>query len=666
MSNEKTGQAEPVKPDEPVEPVDEQGGRTATKHSWRGVGPAQDDEVSPQQANLLLRRRSRALLGDLLSPHKRAIGLLIMLIVVSNGARLSIPFLVGVGIDRGIPPMRDGEGPATLVTIVLVILAAAITQAFTKMAFLRLSGRIGQDVLLEIRRRVFNHFQKLSLSFHEKYTSGRVISRLTSDVDAIYEMLQNGFDSMVTAVLTLIGTAILLLALDLELGLVAMIPLPILWLLTTWFRKESQLAYRRTRETVAVLIVQFVESMTGMRAVQAFRREPRNQQIYGGLNEDYRLANQRAMRLLAVFTPTVKLIGNLSIGVILMYGGWLAVHGQVTVGVVASFLLYLRQFYQPMEEISQFYNQFQSASAALEKLSGVLAEQPAVAEPVEPTDLPRPRGEVRFANVTFGYSSESRDPEAETALRRAESRGDVSGAMADESGPETTLVLPELDLRIPAGQTIALVGATGAGKTTLAKLLSRFYDPLDGSVQLDGVPLTELDEYTLRKAIVMVTQENFLFTGSVAENIRFGRPDASMHEIVAASRAVGAHEFVSELPQQYETSVGKRGGRLSAGQRQLIAFARAFLADPAVLILDEATSSLDVPSERSVQRALRTVLAERTALIIAHRLSTVEIADRVLVMENGRVVEDGPPEQLIGQAGGRFAGLHQAWLDSLA
>ncbi|MEU8246084.1 ABC transporter ATP-binding protein [Nonomuraea sp. NPDC048916] len=601
--------------------------------TWRGVASEDQDELS-EKVSLLLRDRSRRLLGDLLTPHRKAIALLTAIIVVSNAAGLAIPYLVKVGIDAGIPPMLKGTGPGTLITVVGVILAAAVTQALTRQAFLKLSGRIGQSILLELRRRVFEHFQRLSLSFHEKYTSGRVISRLTSDIEAIAELLQSGFDGLVTAVLTLFGTAALLLVLDVHLGLVALIPLPILLLFTRWFRRQSAIVYRRTRETVALVIVHFVESMTGIRAVQAFRREPRNQEIFRQLNDDYRGANARSMQLVAVFMPGIKLIGNVTVAGVLVYGGWLAFQDEVTVGVLAAFLLYLRQFYEPMQEISQFYNTLQSAGAALEKLSGVLEEEPAVPEPREPEALPQARGKVRFEGVRFAYVDE-------------------------------TPILPGLDLTVPAGQSVALVGATGAGKTTLAKLISRFYDPTEGRVLLDGVDLRRLDETSLRTAVVMVTQENFLFSGTVADNIRFGRPDATDRQVREAAKAIGAHEFVMSLPEGYDTEVGKRGGRMSAGQRQLVAFARAFLADPAVLILDEATSSLDVPSERLVQRALRTILADRTALIIAHRLSTVEIADRVLVMERGEIVEDGPPDRLIA-ASGRFAGLHRAWLESLS
>jgi ATP-binding cassette subfamily B protein len=603
------------------------------EQSWRGYAEENGDDL-PRSTTLRLQEQSRRLLGELLRPHKKAIWLLIVIVVVENAARLAVPYLVHLGIDEGIPPILAGEGSQTLLTVVAAVLAMALLQAFARQAFLMRSGRLGQTILLGLRRRVFDHFQRLSPSFHDRYTSGRVISRLTSDVDVIDEMLETGFDGLVTALLTLVGTAVLLLTLDVRLGLLALLSFPALFFITAWFRRRSAVVYRRTREAVALVIVHFVESMTGIRAVQAFRREPRNEEIFHGVNDRYREANLESFRLNAIFMPSVKGVGNITIVAILVYGGWQAYHGHVTVGVLTAFLLYLRQFFEPLQDISQFYNTFQSASAALEKLSGVLAEEPDVAEPTDPARPGNARGHLQLRNVQFSY---------------------VDGVA----------VLPGLELDVPAGQTLALVGTTGAGKTTIAKLVARFYDPTGGSVLLDGTDLRSLTEDDLRQRVVMVTQENFLFTGSVADNIRFGKPDATMAEIVEAAKVIGAHDFISALPDGYETSVEKRGSRLSAGQRQLVAFARAFLADPAVLILDEATSSLDIPSERLIQRALRTILADRTAIVIAHRLSTVETADRVIVLEHGRIIEDGSPSDLIG-SGGQYAGLHQAWEDSLA
>jgi ATP-binding cassette subfamily B protein len=608
---------------------------TTEQSRWRGVAEVDADEAAEQMTAVRLGGGSKRLLRQLLRPYKRAIQALLLIVLVENAARLSIPYLVKEGIDKGIPPIRERDDLSPLLTIVAIVLVATIVQALARQLFLVRSGAIGQDVLFEIRRRVFRHFQLLSPAFHDSYTSGRVISRQTSDVDAVYEMLETGFDGLVTAALTLVGTAGLLLFLDVKLGLVALCCGPFLVWLTAWFRRNSAESYKVTREKVALVIVHFVESMGGIRAVQAFRREPRNQEIFDDVNDQYRRANLVAFRLVAWFMPGIRLIGNVTIAVVLLYGGYRAYHGDVTVGVLAAFLLYLRQFFEPMMEISQFYNTFQSASAALEKLAGVLEEEPSVPEPADPVPLDRARGELRFDHVGFAYV-------------------------------EGRTVLPDLDLTVPAGQTLALVGTTGAGKTTLAKLATRFYDPLQGRVLLDGTDVRRLSSDDLRRNVVMVTQENYLFSGTIADNIRFGRPDATMDEVVRATTALGAHDFIAAMPDGYETDVANQGGRLSAGQRQLVAFARAFLADPAVLILDEATSSLDVPSERLVQQALRTVLAGRTAVIIAHRLSTVEIADRVLVMEHGRIVEDGSPADLIAGGPGRYSDLHRAWVESLA
>jgi ATP-binding cassette subfamily B protein len=439
----------------------------------------------------------------------------------------------------------------------------------------------------------------------------------------------------ITAALTLVGTAILLVTLDARLGLMCLAAFPVLVVLIWWFRDESAKTYRKVRESAALVIVQFVETMTGIKAVQAYRREPRNQEIFEDVADRYRDINEQTFRLLAIFMPGVKLVGNITTGVVLLYGGYRVLHGQMTIGTLAAFLLYLRMFFEPMQDISQFFNTFQSAASALEKLAGVLAERPAIEDPARPVALRSVRGDVAFHEVRFSYVPDR-------------------------------LVLPPLTFSVPAGQTVALVGTTGAGKTTIAKLIARFYDPTSGSVTLDGVDLRDIAQTELRRHVVMVTQENFMFDWTVADNIRFGRPASTDEQIRAAAAAVGADRFIAALPDGYDTDVAGRGGRLSAGQRQLVAFARAFLADPDVLILDEATSSLDVPSERMVQRALATVLADRTALVIAHRLSTVQTADRVLVLDHGRIVEDGSPAELIRRADGHYASLHQAWVESLA
>ncbi|OBK90935.1 ABC transporter [Mycolicibacter sinensis] len=574
-----------------------------------------------------------ALLWSLLRPYRVAVVLLALIVVVENAARLAVPVLAQRGIDRGIPPISDGS-MRVLTVIIIALGTVVLTQAGSRLLFLQWSGRIGQRVLLELRRRVFRHFQRLDIGFHDRYTSGRVVSRLTNDIDAIQEMLLSGFDSLVSAALTLVGTAVLLVVLDWRLGLMCLAAFPVLAALLRWFRTESSKTYTAVREHAARVIVQFVETMTGIKAVQAYRREARNEEIFAEVADRYRAVNEKAFKLVAVFSPGVKLVGNLTTGVVLLYGGWRVLHGHMTIGTFTAFLLYLRMFFEPMQEITQFLNTFQSATSALEKLAGVLAEKPAVADPDTPAALGEARGEIALRDVCFGYRTDA-------------------------------AVLTGLSLHIPAGQTVALVGSTGAGKTTIAKLIARFYDPTSGSVTLDGVDLRHLTQAELRRHVVMVTQENFLFSGTLADNIRFGRPEATDAEVAAAAASVGAEAFIADLPERYETDVAKRGGRLSAGQRQLVAFARAFLADPAVLILDEATSALDIPGERMVQRALRSVLADRTALVIAHRLSTVEIADRVLVIEGGAIVEDGPPAELI-RAEGHYAALHEAWQRSLA
>ncbi|OJY40480.1 ABC transporter ATP-binding protein [Pseudonocardia sp. 73-21] len=609
----------------------------STGTDWRGVADEDEEaDVVSTSAGLKLQQQARALVGDLVRPHRRAVFWAVVLLVAENAVMLAGPLLVAGAIDTGVPAALRGDlGP--LAWAIGGYAATGIGAAVLRAAFLALSGRVGQDVLLEIRRRVFAHGQRLSLDFHESYTSGRLISRLTSDLDSLNDLLEKGLDGLLGAVLSLVGISVLLIWLDPVLAAIVLLGFVPLVFLTRWFQRRSRASYRLTRTTVARLIVHFVESMNGIRAVQAFRREKRSDQIMDGLSGAYRDANADAFVTVAWYVGFLRLVGNVTLAVVLLVGGLRVVGGDLQLGALTAFLLYLRRFYDPLDDLAQFFNAYQSAAAALEKISSVLDTPAGVPEPATPVALPVPvRGELAFEEVRFAYA-------------RATTRE----------------ILPRFSLRVPAGQTVALVGATGAGKSTLAKLAARFYDPTEGAVRLDRVDLRDVADTDLRSALVMITQDAFLFSGSVADNVAMGRPSATREEIVAATGAVGARGFVEALPDGFDTDVRKRGGRLSAGQRQLVSLARVVLADPAVVLLDEATSSLDVPSERAVQAALETVLAGRTALIIAHRLSTVLIADRVLVMADGRVVQDGSPEQLLAGAG-EFADLHAAWRASLA
>ncbi|MFC9326454.1 ABC transporter ATP-binding protein [Kitasatospora sp. NPDC057015] len=578
---------------------------------------------------------ARTLLGALLGPHRARITVAMLVILVQQAALQAGPLLVAITMDRAVPALRDHDsGP--LIAVISAYLGCAALSTVLQRTFIRLSARINQDILLELRGRIFRHAQRLSLDFHERYTSGRITSRATSDVDALRELLSEGLQELLTVFLSVFYISVLLLVMDWRLGLVSLASILPLYLITRSFQARSRRVYRRSRTATASLIVKFTETMNGIRPVQAFRREAANDAAFGVLNGRAAASQADGFRELARFVGLSRTTANVWITGIVVLGAFLVTDGSLELGVLTGFVLYLRRLYDPIDQLAMFLNSYQSAAAALEKIAGLLAHEPTVAEPSTPLPLPASPvigREVAFTGTRFAY----------------------------RTGKE---VLPAFDLVLPAGQTTAVVGATGAGKSTLAKLLARFYDPTEGRITLDGVDLRDLATADLRRGVVMVTQESFLFSGTVAENIAIGKPGATREEVERAAREIGAYEFVAALPEGFDTDVRKRGGRISAGQRQLVAFARALLADPAVLILDEATSSLDVPGEQAVQRAMRTVLAGRTAVIIAHRLSTVEIADRVLVMEQGRIVEDGTPEELIGGAG-RFADLHQAWRDSL-
>ncbi|MFJ3580861.1 ATP-binding cassette domain-containing protein [Streptomyces sp. NPDC090127] len=578
-----------------------------------------------------------ALLRSLLAAHRARVVVAALLLLLQQAAFQAGPLLVAYAIDRGVPAFRGGDhGP--VVAVAAGYLVCAVAGGLLQYLFLRGAARVNQDVLLDLRGRIFRHAQVLSVDFHERYTSGRLISRSTTDVESLRELLSEGLQELIGVVLAFVYISAMLLWLDLGIGGVAVASFVPLYLLVRLYQRRSAVVFAERSTAIAGVIVKFAETMNGIRPVRAFRRERANDAEFGALNQRHERSNGDALLEMARYVVGSRLVANTAVAGMCLWGAYRVAGGTLELGVLAAAVLYMRRLYDPIDRLGMFLNSYQSAAASLAKIAGLLAQEPGVPEAVAPKELPAARGgrpgrEVAFDGVRFAY----------------------------RTGGE---VLPRFDLTIPAGQTVAVVGSTGAGKSTLAKLLARFYDPTEGRVLLDGVDVRELATPDLRRGVVMVTQEAFLFSGTVAENIAIGRPDASREEIERAAKAIGAHDFVVGLPDGYDTDVRKRGGRISAGQRQLVAFARALLADPAVLILDEATSSLDVPGEQAVQRAMGTVLAGRTAVVIAHRLSTVEIADRVLVMEAGRIVEDGLPTDLVRDEG-RFATLHRAWRDSL-
>ncbi len=579
-----------------------------------------------------------ALLRSLLAPMRGRVALTALLLLLQQAAVQAGPLLVAYAIDRAVPAFRVSDhGP--LIAVAVGYLLCASAAGALQYAFITASARVSQDVLLDLRGRIFRHAQALSVDFHERYTSGRLISRSTTDVESLRELLEEGLQELVMTILSAVYISVLLLWLDLGLGAVAVASFVPLYLLVRSYQRRAQRVYRKRSTAIAAVIVKFVETMNGIRPVRAFRRERANDADFAVLNRRHERTNGDALLEMARYVVGSRVTANTTVALIVLWGAYRVAGQTLALGVLAAAVLYLRRLYDPIDRLGMFLNSYQSAAASLEKIAGLLAQTPSVPEPAAPRELPGrrpglPGREVVFDDVRFAY----------------------------RTGGE---VLPRFRLTLPARQTVAVVGSTGAGKSTLAKLLARFYDPSDGRVLLDGVDLRDLTGRDLRREVVMVTQEAFLFSGTVAENIAIGRPEATREEIEQAAKEIGAHDFIAALPDGYDTDVRKRGGRISAGQRQLVAFARALLADPAVLILDEATSSLDIPGERAVQRAMATVLRGRTAVVIAHRLSTVEIADRVLVMEHGRIVEDGSPDELIGGTG-RFADLHRAWRDSLA
>lgn len=601
------------------------------------------EELSPQE-RAQTRERSMALLHQMLRPHRGALALSIISVLLVSGSSAIAPILIARVLDSSIEPFKQGDASPLLTLLVLFVVVTAVTAIFSwvNVAY---TVRVSLGVVVYLRKRVFRHAQSLSVSFHERYTSGKVISRLTSDIDTVRSFLDSGISQLAITLLSMVISAVAIFLLDWRIGLLMLVMGVPIYFLTRWFQKRAVPVFRTMRSESAHLTSRFVETFTGIRAVKAFGAEAQMRVEYAQASERYRLAVMDSIKIFGIYSPVLMLLGNVFIAGALVLGGYAVLGGTMQIGTLLALVIYANRVFEPVMQLSEFYNMFQSAMSALEKLSSFLAEEPEVAEPQHPHE--------RAVESAAGSST------AEGATDK------VRGALVelDSAVFGYTLnrhALNETSLRIEPGTTVALVGATGAGKSTIAKLVARFYDVSSGQVRIDGVDIRQLADVQLRREVLMLTQEVFLFSTSVLENIRMGNPQASDEQVKAAAKAVGADAFIERLRDGYESRLGRGGITLSAGQRQLVSFARVFLANPRVLILDEATASLDIPSERAVQAALHTVLAGRTALVIAHRLSTVLGADRVLVIHEGSVVEDGSPQQLIA-SGGRFAAMYASW-----
>jgi ABC-type multidrug transport system fused ATPase/permease subunit len=575
-------------------------------------------------------RRRLGMLVSLTRPYRARTLLSVVSLLLATATALAPPFLSKYALDDGI--RRHDLG--ALWWIVGAFLVAGLLNWAMSYAQTYLTGWVGERILADLRTRLFNHLQRLSLGFFERNRAGVIISRLTNDVEAIDQLVTDGVTSLVQNTLTLVGTAILLFILDWRLALATLLVIPFMSIATIIFRVRSARAYAAVRERLGLLTATLAEDIAGMRIVQAFTRERTNVENFRKVAERYRDSNMETVVLNGLYFPFVDLLSSVALAVVLGYGGHLYFQGQVTLGTLFAFMLYVQNFFDPVQQLSQLYNTFLSATAALDKIADVLDEEPEVLDRPDAKPLPHVEGHVRFDNVRFGYGK----------------------------GPE---VLHGLDLDVPAGTTVALVGHTGAGKSTIAKLLARFYDPREGAITIDGHDLRDVTQASLRRQLGIVPQEGFLFAGTVSENIAFGRPDAPAGDIVSAAETIGAHEFVSHLEDGYDTQLQERGTRLSLGQRQLVALGRALLADPRILILDEATSSVDIGTERKIERALRQLLAGRTAFVIAHRLSTIRGADLIVVLEHGQVIEQGTHEELL-QKRGLYTSLYGDWASDVA
>lgn len=604
--------------------------------------PAEPREQMSPQERAETRERSMALLRQMLRPRRGALALSIISVLLVSGSSAIAPILIARVLDSSIEPLKQGDVSPLLTLLAFFVAATAVTAIFSwvNVAY---TVRVSLGVVVYLRKRVFRHAQSLSVSFHERYTSGKVISRLTSDIDTVRSFLDSGISQLAITLLSMVISAVAIFLLDWRIGLFMLVMGVPIYFLTRWFQKAAVPVFRTMRTESAHLTSRFVETFTGIRAVKAFGAEAQMHYEYAQASERYRLAVMDSVKIFGVYSPVLMLLGNVFIAGALVLGGYAVLGGTMQIGTLLALVIYANRVFEPVMQLSEFYNMFQSAMSALEKLSSFLAEEPEVAEPEHPHE----RAVESATGTATGTSGK-----VQGALVELDSA--VFGYTSDRHA------LKETSLRIEPGTTVALVGATGAGKSTIAKLVARFYDVSAGQVRIDGVDVRQLADVQLRREVLMLTQEVFLFSASILENIRMGNPQASDEQVKAAAKAVGADAFIERLRDGYESQLGRGGITLSAGQRQLVSFARVFLANPRVLILDEATASLDIPSERAVQAALRTVLAGRTALVIAHRLSTVLGADRVLVIHEGSVVEDGSPQQLIA-SGGRFAAMYASW-----